>query len=236
MVEGGWQSNFLAIPLSQFMFRVSIIDMHEMSPSQPAQFDVIEASEANVPSLSTIVARAFHPSNAYIKKVLPDTPALAGWWSKIFADEIKDASTHLLIAVDPDNDTAVGLLSLRRMEAAEKGAGTWGLYELTPDHDVEGYKAMIDSMGEHRERLMLGRPHYLIQLFGVDAAYAGRRIGQKLLARACDIADAAGLDTLVQANGNARAFYEKQEFVVKGKETMPGDEYVEYMLVRPGRN
>ncbi|KAK5728471.1 hypothetical protein LTR15_001607 [Elasticomyces elasticus] len=208
--------------------------MHEMSQSQPVHFDVVEASEANVPSLSTIVARAFHPSNAYIKKVLPNTSALRTWWSTIFTDEIKDTKTHLLIAVD--DDTVVGLLSLRQMAADAGGAGSWGLYELTADHDVEGYKAMIDSMGEHRERLMLGRPHYLIQLFGVDAAYAGRRIGQKLLARACDIADAAGLDTFVQANGNARAFYEKQEFVVQGKETMPGDEYVEYMLVRPGRN
>ncbi|TKA73269.1 hypothetical protein B0A55_06617 [Friedmanniomyces simplex] len=199
-----------------------------------AEVNVVEASKSNVPSLSTIVARSFHPVNPYIKKVLPDTGHLRAWWSTIFTDEINDNKTRLLSAIDPKNDTAIAVLSMRRMAADDKGAGTWNMYELTPDHDVEGYKAMIDSMGEHRERLMLGRPHFLIQLFGVDNTYAGRGIGQRLLARSCEIGDADGLDIFVQANASARTFYWKQGFEVGGEEVMPGEtHYVEYMLVRP---
>ncbi|KAK1071799.1 hypothetical protein LTR12_008566 [Friedmanniomyces endolithicus] len=207
--------------------------MPDRKHEPPDGIGVLEASESNVPSLSTIVARSFHPVNPYIRKVLPDTPHLRKWWSNIFTNQIEDSNTHLLTALDPKTNTAIAVLSMRRMAADDKGAGSWNNHDLTPDHDVVGYKAMIDSMGEHRERLMLGRPHFLIQLFGVDHAYAGKGIGRSLLARACEIGDSAGLDMFVQANASAKGLYEKMGFEVGGEEVMPGEmKYVEYMLVR----
>jgi len=195
-------------------------------------FKVVEASDANVPSLSTIVARSFHPVNPYIKKALPDTEQLRAWWTRIFTDEINDPDANLLTAIDPENDVAVGILSMRRMAPETKGAGAWSMYDVTPDHDEQSYAAMINSMGVCRERLMLGRRHIIVQLFGVDDAYKGRRIGQMLLDRACELGDAAGLDMFVQANGNAAPFYCKQGFQIEDEVVMPDGKYVECMLVR----
>lgn len=197
-------------------------------------FDVVEASEPDVPSLSTIVPRSFHPVNPYIKKCFPDTPSLRAWWSRIFFDETKDPNCHVLTCIDPDTGTAIGILTLRLIGPDEKGSGFWSMYDVTPDHDENAYRPMIDGMSEHRERLMLGKAHLLIELFGVDDGYKGQRVGQKLLARACEIGDEAGQDIFVQANASARGFYCKQGYEVKAQVSMPGEmEYVEYMLVRP---
>lgn len=119
------------------------------------------------------------------------------------------------------------------MGPTDKGSGLWTMYDLTADHDRVAYRPMIAGMTEHRERVMLGKPHFVIELFGVDHAYKGRRIGVQLLARACEIADEAGHEIFVQANASARDFYCKLGFEVQWKSVMPGEtEYVEYMLVR----
>ncbi|KAK4546798.1 hypothetical protein LTR36_001530 [Oleoguttula mirabilis] len=200
----------------------------------PEQFDVIEATLSNVKSLSTIVSRSFHPVNPYIKKVFPDTARMRQWWAQIFTDEIHDSSCKVLTAIDPNDGAAIGALTLRLLGAEDRGSGLWTMYDLTEDHDTMAYQPMVAGMTEHRERTMLGTPHFLIELFGVDDAYKGRQIGKKLLMRACQIADQAGYDTFVQANASARAFYCKLGFVEQGKSVMPGEaEYVEYMLVRP---
>jgi len=206
-----------------------------MSTTEKTQtIQVVEASLADVESLTTIVPRSFHPVNPYIKMVLPDTAGMRQWWTKAFVDELLDPNCKVLTAIDHNNGSAIGILTLRLMGAQDRGSGLWTMYDLTEDHDKSAYQPMIAGMTEHRERTMLGTPHFLIELFGVDDAYKGRRIGKQLLSRACEIADKAGYETFVQANASARAFYCKLGFEQRGKSVMPGDaEYVEYMLVRP---
>lgn len=92
---------------------------------------------------------------------------------------------------------------------------------------------MIDGMVEHRERLMLGKPHYLVEMFCADHDYKGKGVGSALLAKACEIADAGSYDVFVQANAGAKSFYEKFGFRVEDEVVMPGEgEYVECMMVR----
>ena len=194
---------------------------------------VIEARESDIDSLTTILARSFHPTNPYIKKTLPDTPKVREWWYQIFEYEINDPSCHPLIALDPDTEKDIGILTMRLMEPEDRGAGTWTLFPCTEDHDEGMYESMVNSMVEHRERLMLGRKHYLIGLFGVDHGFKGKGVGSALLRRACEIA--CGVDVFVQANANAKGFYERMGFKVEGKAVMPEDGYEEYMLVRPSQ-
>lgn len=203
-----------------------------MAPS--ADFEVVEANTSNVNSLSTIVARSFHPVNSYIKKVFPDTAPMRKWWSDIFESLTQNPSSKVLTALDPGNGNAIGVLVLSFLGPDDKGSGLWTGSALTDDHDSAGYWPMIQGMTEHRERVMSGKSHFLVELFGVDDAYKGRQIGKKLLSRACAIADEAGYATFVQANASAKAFYCKVGFEEAGRSVMPGEEeYVEYMLVRP---
>ena len=197
------------------------------------EITVIEARQSDVTSLTTIVARSFYPVNPYIKQTFPDTPTIRAWWSRIFQNVINSSSCHVLAAIDPDTDKDIGILILRLLGPDERGAGFWTMYDWTEDHDEAKVKAMIDAMVEYRERMMLGRSHFSIELFGVDHDFKGRGVGTKLLARACEIADRAGYDVFVQANASARDFYARLGFGVEGETVMPGEgEYRECMMVR----
>ena len=81
--------------------------------------------------------------------------------------------------------------------------------------------------------MLIGKPNFLIELFGAEHGWKGKGVGTKLLKRACEIADEKGHDVFVQANGSARGFYERQGFRCEAEVVMPGEaKYMEYMLVR----
>lgn len=196
---------------------------------------ISEAEESDLDSLTTIVPRAFHPVNPYIKRALPDTPSVRAWWKEIFTSEINDRTCHVLVARNPqvNTESIVGVLTLRLMHAEDRGAGFWTLHHPAPDIDQGLFTEMIAGMLEYRTKLITGKPSYLLELFGVDHAWKGHKMGIKLLARAGEIADGSGHDIFVQANAGAKSFYEKLGFVCEAKVPIGEDgSYVEYMLVR----
>lgn len=74
------------------------------SPKPKPPIQIRPAIPSDLPSLTTIVPRAFHPRNAYIKKCHPDTPAVRAWWWKIFAEEIAEPDCYVLVAAIGDDD------------------------------------------------------------------------------------------------------------------------------------
>ncbi|KAK3700766.1 3'-5'-exoribonuclease [Vermiconidia calcicola] len=193
-----------------------------------AHISIVEATQNDVLSMSTLEARAFHPVNPYHRKCFPDTPLVRQWWSSIFESEIEDPTCHPLVAVDTDSTAdpkpVVGVLLLRRFGRGQKGGGSFTSFPLTDDHDKEGCKSMFKGAGEHREALMGDRRHLVIQYFGVDHEYKGSGIGTKILERACEIADTDGIDMFVEANKSATSFYKKVRFETEKELTMPGPE------------
>ncbi|KAK3052008.1 hypothetical protein LTR09_006962 [Extremus antarcticus] len=208
---------------------------------------ILPIRDSDIPALTTILARSFHPTNPYIKATLPDTPAVREWWREIFQNCLADTRWHVLVAspaATPSGSTdeeAIGVLILRLMQPHELGSGLWTAFPRTREHDAEKYDSMVGAMSKHREAIMRvgdevgARVHYLVELLGVDHSWKGKGIGAALLRRACEVADAEGLEVFVQANGSARAFYEKVGgFGVVAREVMPGGNgYEEFMLVRP---
>lgn len=94
-------------------------------PKPPIQ--IRPAIPSDLPSLTTIVPRAFHPRNAYIKKCHPDTPAVRAWWWKIFAEEIAEPDCYVLVAaIGDDDDDDDGNLLEGGGEREGKGKGMEG--------------------------------------------------------------------------------------------------------------
>lgn len=93
-------------------------------PKPPIQ--IRPAIPSDLPSLTTIVPRAFHPRNAYIKKCHPDTPAVRAWWWKIFAEEIAEPDCYVLVAAIGDDDDDDGKLLEGGGEREGKGKGMEG--------------------------------------------------------------------------------------------------------------
>ena len=210
------------------------------STTQAQSLSITEARPSDIESLSTILARGFHPTNPYIKRCYPDTPAVRQWWARIFTDLLTNPDCHVLTALrtEPNSPSfppyAAGVLILRLLSADERGAGFWTAFPMTPDHDVPACTEMINGMVKAREKMMLGKTHFVIEMFSVESAMQRSGVGSRMMKRACEIADEAGSETFVQANHFARRFYERFGFVCRETKTLPGDEgYVECMLVRP---
>lgn len=191
----------------------------------------VEADD--LPSLGTLHARAFHPKSEWHRSVLPSS--IAPWWEKKYALDINDPKYRLLKIASSESSTIIlGLLCLRKYGAEEMGAGRWSSLQPPPEVDKAAYDAMIKSMIEYRERFMLGRAHFCLDHFGVDAEYQGRGLGTKLMAKACEIADGEKLDIFVEANEFAESFYHKFGFRTEQKLEMPGG-LTECILIRPSR-
>ncbi|KAL3480354.1 acyl-CoA N-acyltransferase [Aspergillus californicus] len=202
---------------------------------------VSQAEPQDLPSISTIHTRAFHPTREWHRKVFPSS--IAPWWEAKYALDINDPGCFVLKISSTDSSTTLqapttttvlGLLCLRKYQAHEKGAGRWTSFPPPPEVDREAYDAMISSMVKYRERFMLGRAHLCIDHFGVDAEYQSRGLGTRLMARACEIADRERLDIFVEANEFAESFYQRFGFGTEERLEMPGG-LVECFLVRRGR-
>jgi GNAT superfamily N-acetyltransferase len=209
-----------------------------MTTTPKSPYIVHSATSSNLPSLATIVPRSFHPTNPYILKLLPNTPAVRQWWTKIFTAKIQSPTTsHLLTAVSPSNASeTLGVLSMQLLGSDERGAGLWSTFPPTPDHDEAAYADVASGLAKAREGLMAGQAHFVIELFGVDHEIKGFGLGKMLLLRACEIADEAGLAIFVMANASAKGIYQHPEigFELRDVKVLPGElQYEEYMLVRP---
>lgn len=192
-----------------------------------------EATPDLLPSLTTLVPRAFHPTNEFHRKVFPDTSANRAWWTQAFSDEIASPACHVLVAAAPETSEkeAIALLCLRLLAPSEPTQGFWHFYPLSPDHDASLFVPAMETM-----KLLPGQgtQRFLLELFGVDHAYKGSGIGRKLLEYALGIADQRKAPVYVEANHLALKFYEKFGFVESGAEKvkMEGMEYYLHLLVR----
>ena len=217
------------------------------SPTNP--FKIRPATPSDLPSLSTIVPRSFHPTNPYIQKLFPDTPLLQQWWTEIWTTKFQTPATSHVLTVEPsnpnpnpnnnENDTtttnkskSLGILSMQLFAPSQSGAGLYTTFPPTPDHDAQAYHDVASNLAKARETLMAGTAHFVIELFGVDHEAKGLGLGKGLLLRACEIADEAGLPMFVMANASAKGLYVKCGFEVRDVKVLPGD-YEESMLVRP---
>jgi GNAT superfamily N-acetyltransferase len=201
-------------------------------------FIILPATTHHLPSLTTIVPQSFHPTNPYILALLPNTPTIRAWWTTIFTPKIQSpATSHLLTATSATNPSPVlGILSMQLLGAEEHGVAFWSDLTPTADHDIAAYADVAQGLSEARERFMGGRPHFVIELFGVDHEAKGLGLGKMLLLRACEIADEAELAVFVMANASARGIYQHRRigFELRDmKVLLGGDE--EYMLVRPSK-
>ncbi|KXS97771.1 hypothetical protein AC579_8823 [Pseudocercospora musae] len=206
-----------------------------------SNFSIIEATPNHVHSCSTMMPRAFHANNDYVRQCFPDTPLVGSWWAKIFLDEVASEDCRVLVAVD-ENDSpstkVLGILCMRLLGADDVSAGCYSLYPFTPDHNLDMFKPAMHAMIDGWRKVFsgTGKKHWLIELFGVDHEFKGMGLGRRLLEKCFEIADQRREDVFVEANASAAGIYVKMGFESQGTVVMPGDmRYEECMLVRRTR-
>jgi ribosomal protein S18 acetylase RimI-like enzyme len=216
-----------------------------------APFSIREATLEDLESLETIFPRSFHPVNPYLKATLPATSKVTKWWRQMFSHCIRQEDYRVLLATAKsakagrtakDDEDVAGILLLHHIIPGTTSESCWTLYAATVDHDTAKYTDMVRANGQLKRQTGYDdetrrEPYFEVELFGADHDWKGMGIGTALLGRACGIADEAGLETFVEANWTAVAFYERLGFKEKGRMRLPTgereDEYWECLLVRP---
>lgn len=216
--------------------------IEDMASSKDIHSVIIqEANLSHVSSLATINARAFHPTNAYHRRIFPKTPLVLSWWEKVFTNEINDPAAHAIIAVDTTaqdkNLQVIGTVCMRLMEPDIYSAGLYSMHEWTSDQDLEAFQPSIDFMADWRRKLFAGTGQwcYMLEVVGVDHEWQRRGVGTKLVKRAIEIANEKGCPVFLEANGFAVEFYLRLGFEEKARARVSGhqEEYVQHVLVRP---
>jgi ribosomal protein S18 acetylase RimI-like enzyme len=125
----------------------------------PPNFTVRPATLDDVSSLTTIVPRSFHPTNPYIRALVPDTPTIRQWWLQVFTSELATLETsYLLVAVAATEDKGkpsetLGVLSMQLLNSREPGAGFWSTVPPTADHNIAAYEEIASSISDARLKL-----------------------------------------------------------------------------------
>ena len=123
--------------------------------SPPNSYKIRPATLPDLPFLSTIVPRSFHPTNPYIRKLFPDTPLLRQWWTDIWTSKLQTPATSHVLTVeetpnpnpnpnDKKEDTtttttnpkSLGILSMQLFTPSQTGAGLYTAFAPTTDHDL----------------------------------------------------------------------------------------------------
>ncbi|KAK4504272.1 hypothetical protein PRZ48_005188 [Zasmidium cellare] len=195
--------------------------------------EIREADANHVESLKTILARSFFPVNDVVKKALPDNSEMRDWWGQVYSEEIDNPSCHPIIAVNTEDGTVIGVVCLRRMDGSEPMGGFWSKHPWTDSHSRALWQGPVDCMVAWEEKLMKGQPqYYLLELLAVDHAYKGQGVGDRLVRRACEVADKERLSIFLQS-GSAKNYYLKLGLGFRIEVEPEWDGYKACIIVRP---
>ena len=199
---------------------------------------VQQVDTVDLPELSTLFARSFHPNSPYMRQAIPDTPITRAWWTKTNEYALRDPQVRLYKAVDLNTGYIVAACRWRVSDLDahdELDAGTWSNVPLSDDHDHFLCAAFIEFMAQQRSIIMKGRSHILIELLMTAHKAKGMGAGTMLVMALLEEADSARLPVFVETNGGVVSFYRQLGFNVIQQAVMPGGEYVEYSMVRETR-
>lgn len=199
-------------------------------------------ASTDLPELTTIFTKSFHPVSSYMRQAIPDTALTRRWWNDVNEVALNDPEVRLIKAVDSVRDDRLVAIARYRIAARKlttgdaNDSGTWSKLPLTKDHDLELCTAFMDFMGNARKDHMEGRRHVFIELLATDHDFKGQGAGRLLVERICEDADLEGLECFVETNSDIVPFYEKFGFMVKEEKEMPGRfGYREFIMVKSPR-
>lgn len=212
--------------------------LYRMEPFSENDIVVTAARLEDLDSLSTVVQRSFHFSNAYIRSALPDTSRMREWWTDIFREEIQSPECFPIVATDTKTQQVVGFLCQRKMTptSADPIGGFWTKHPWTEDHDESKWRFIMDSNCHWEEvEMQKSRGEYFhIELCGVDEHYQRRGIGKRLHHLAAAICDANHCASYTQSGG-AKEYYEKLGLGFKTLEKPEFAGYQAFISVRDAR-
>jgi hypothetical protein len=130
----------------------------------PPCLELCVSKFTDVPALSSIFSKSFHPVSSFMKQAIPGTLQISQWWSEVNTLALNDSEFRIMKVVDKAADRRIAAYARWRLPAGMRSmavdAGGWSAMPLTPYHDEALCYAFITFMAEQRRTLMQDRPHY----------------------------------------------------------------------------
>jgi hypothetical protein len=141
----------------------------------PPYLELCDSKFTDVPALSSVFSKSFHPVSSFMKQAIPDTLQILQWWSEVNTLALNDPEFRIMKIVDTAADRRIVAYARWRLPAAVRSmavdAGGWSAIPLTAYHDEVLCNAFINFMAEQRGTLMQDRPHYCKSL--VHSCHSG---------------------------------------------------------------
>lgn len=153
------------------------------------------------------------------------------YWTATVMEEMAEPGAVWLVVTEEEDQAIQGFLKLTRPGAPFPEPGTDG-------YPPEGYPVVAAEfyakvMGAHHER-MKDTPHWYVDMMGVRRAKQGNGYATSMLNWGVERSREDGCPLYVDATGDARTFYERLGFVVKGDVTVatPQGPAIVYLMLR----
>ena len=144
----------------------------------PPYLELCDSKFTDVPALSSVFSKSFHPVSSFMKQAIPDTLQILQWWSEVNTLALNDPEFRIMKIVDTAADRIIVAYARWRLPTAVRStavdAGGWSAMPLTASHDEALCNAFINFMAEQRRTLMQDRPHYCKSL--VYSCHSGWRV------------------------------------------------------------
>lgn len=218
-----------------------------------------KATLADVADLVDIYLSAFTKDAVSLLCFPRGNPDVYNWWYDMIVAELTDPDWHSLVittpaptssssAEDANADASPGaeqVIAWCKWNApSSKPIGT-ALPRWPDGADVDVANYFFSNLFTRRKRIMGERRHWYLELIATRPEWQGRGAAGKLIRWGLERADAAALETYIEASPDGRPIYEHlgfrevEQLVVDldGKETETGEkEFVEVLMLRPAKN
>ena len=172
------------------------------------EFEVREANETDISSLTTIIPRSCAPNAPLNQLFPPDSVLVKQWWAEVYRKATELASYHILVTVH--GNTVIGVLTLHLWYPEDLKSTSNGLCTLVPLTDGHSESKELEealyNQASRREQIMQKQPNFMIDLMAVDQDYQNKGIGRRMIEHACRIADSEKAAIFLQTT-KAKAFY-----------------------------
>ncbi|KAF2487360.1 acyl-CoA N-acyltransferase [Neohortaea acidophila] len=141
---------------------------------------------------------------------VPNTHAIHQWWNDAWRIGLDNPTDRTFVVEDTQNDNKIVGFS-RWMVPQQDGNLERKWPEVKDDEwDMEVAGAFFGGMEENRHELMGTKPHWMLEMLGVDQECQGQGIAARLIKWGTDQADAAGLESYLDASEKGLPYYKKR--------------------------
>ncbi|CAG7940273.1 unnamed protein product [Penicillium nalgiovense] len=197
--------------------------------------EIYPASPTDARELTKVFYGSFHSN--LDTAMFPNTPDVTEWWEKCFTTSIMRSiagETHDVFLKVTEGSEDGGIVAFAKWKLPVPVADRRRKEEQIvwpPSSDKDLCDRFFNGMGARHEKWMGERPHYYLDMLGVQDSYQGRGLGSKLLKWGLTRADAEGLEVYLSASPAGKPLYEKNGFrEVDTFSPFPG--YVQVAMLR----